>query len=757
MRLSMSFLLLLSLPVWAGNSHVRADLKANRESIQKGEPFYLGVHLKMSDHWHTYWENPGFAGLPTTLKIEAVPGLMVEALEFPWPKRFVDDDTVTFGYDDEVLLTARAVYNGDAPQITIEGVIDWLECKVMCVPGKHKDKLTLVVRESKPAHTELFDKFRALIPKDYAEDTPFTFSSQYQFESEAWQGSLAITPKAGQAWPKTTDILSFYPLKNEEAELKNADLQIKENSYVFALDYEAWEEELPADLAIGGIVRLVTDKGALFVRLSLYPPGGVMTAASKPVSQAPPAAPEEAAAPAEKSWLGKFWHFAIFALIGGMILNLMPCVLPVLSLKVFALINEAGESTLRRIRMGWVYTLGIMASFMVMSLFFIGSKAAGAELGIGFQLGNPRFVVFLVVLVFLMALIFFGVFHVGAPNSEKLHHLSQRSGAQGAFFMGALMTVLSTPCTAPFLGAAYGWALSQNTFTILVMFQIIAFGLALPYLVLCYMPALLKFLPKPGPWMNHFKITMGFFMLGTMVWLLGVLGTLAGGAGVIGVMTFMLILGQGAYIFGQSFHTGSRLFGLIAMVALIILGYDLGFHRLWNIYEPMKHRHKEEEEIRLAYLSELNTNGGVNAFDVFENKVNTPEETFWIPYSPDNLEYFRNKNRLVFLDFTASWCLTCKANERLVIDTKPIRQLFAAKEVLTMKGDYTEMSDEHTAFIRTFRRAGVPLYVVYPGQDPPILLPETITRSMVIDAVEEADVKLEQHTAMDKSTPAQNP
>ena len=723
MRLITPFLVLFSLSLFA-ETHVDANLLSDRASVKKGESFYLGVHLKMEDHWHTYWENPGFAGFPTTWEIEPVPGLDIQSLQFPAPKEFDEDGFVTYGYDVEALLTARAVYTGDASEITIKGVINWLECKEICVPGREEVVLKLKVGESTPDNTPLFEKYLARTPVPFNDDAPFTFEADMAIAPDAWTGSLVITPKSGQNTPKS---VTFFPLKNDEADLKTINQSRDGDAFKLELTWEGYGDPLPGDLVVRGVVLLESASGFHASRLQLYPKGAIAETA--------PAKNHTATVVSEVGGTNySLWYILILAFLGGMILNLMPCVLPVISLKVYALINEAGESPLRRIQMGWAYAAGIMISFLALSLLFVVSKAAGDELGVGAQLSNPRFVIFLCVLLFVMALSFFGIFEIGSPNSDKLNQLSQRSGFQGAFFLGVLTTILSTPCTAPGLGAAYGWALSQSSGMIILIFQVIAFGLAFPYLMLVYSPSLLKFLPKPGPWMLHFKISMGFLMLATMIWLLGVLAGMTGISGVVGVMTLLLVLGQAAYVLGQSWHTGARLRGLTIALLLTGGGYYIGMHKLFNIQDPTHEIRVKLEETRLASLSGAD----------LESEITTADKIAWVPFSQENLDYFRSKNRLVFLDFTAEWCLTCKANEKMVIDTRKIREAFANKNVVVMRGDYTNQEDEDTVFIKSFNRAGVPLYVVYPGQGKPILLPETITRSIVANALDDAHRSLEQ-------------
>ena len=740
-------LLLLAMGTLFGQDEpakVTADLIANRSTVVKGEPFLLGIHLKMSDHWHTYWEFPGFSGLPTTWKLEPVEGLEIKKLRFPLPKKFTDEaGFVTYGFDDEALLTAEAVYSGEKSEIVIKGDIDWLQCKELCIPGKEKVTLTLKVGARQDTNGPLFEKYLALSPTPFDEKTPFSYHTEYKFEGELWHGKLELTPEAGTILLNQPEAVKFFPLGNEASELDTAKISFQDGKYVFELTYKSWEEQPPENLVLNGVVSLPTEDGSLNIRIKLFPMGNQPTAS---VTPAPAIQSETNPSGAEPGFNLAFFTILLFAFIGGMILNLMPCVLPVLSLKVFSLLKDAGESKLRRIQFGWVYTLGIAASFLVLSVFFVAAKLAGEQLGVGFQFQSPGFVIGIAALIFVMGLSFAGVFHIGAPNSGRLQKMSMESGYRGAFFQGALMTLLSTPCTAPLLGAAYGWALAQDPGIIILTFQIIALGLASPYLLLCYLPGLLKFLPKPGPWMDHFKTAMGFLLLATVIWLFKVLGDLTGVDGIVGLLLLLLALGVACTIYGKTAHSEKRIPGFINAVIILAIGVKLGLFGIFDIRHPKQGKVAREEALRLKFMSE-----GINdetLFALLNKEVTTAEELAWVPYTAENLAYFREQNRLVFLDFTATWCLTCKANEALVIDTAAIRKLFAENNMVTMKADYTDRSDELTEFIKSFNRAGVPLYVIFPAQNAPIVLPETITKSIVTNAVEEAVDTMTQNASL---------
>ena len=734
-------MLFLSSPLFADDLATSTKLIANRETIAKGESFLIGLEMIMDDHWHTYWENPGSSGLPTTIEFEPVAGLELGTLQFPLPKRFEDEyNMVTFGYDEKVLLILEAVYRGDASEITLKGKANWLECKQVCIPGEAEVSLALKVGTQKAANQALFQTFSSKIPTSYSDQSPFTYTSQFAFKGEKWHGTVTLTPKEGHTFSSEPDDVTFLPLAvgELEAELTGYKVAKKGQGYTLDLEYSSYVDAVSPETLINGIVQLATSTGSHIVRIPLYPIGGGST------NQATTAPTE-----GKKSGLDYgIWMILLFGFLGGIILNLMPCVLPVLSLKVFNIIQDANMSPGKRIQHAWIVTAGIAVSFLVLSLFFIFSQAAGEKLGIGFQFQNPLFVISISALIFVMALSFFGVFHLEPPASNDLYALTQRHGWQGAFFQGALMTILSTPCTAPLLGTAYAWALAQTPFIIFLTFQVIAFGLAFPYLVLCHSPKLMRLLPKPGNWMNHFKIGLGFLLMATLIWLFSILWELTGSSGLIGTMALMLGLACAAYIFGQTFFSEKRMKGLIWTALVTLAAVYISMFRLYDIQHPFDAKKKHDNYLRLAFLSEAGGEASQNVFSALEQQKTTSEEIAWVPYSKNNVEYFRNQGRIVFLDFTAAWCATCKTNEKIFIDTKSIRTVFADKDVVTIKVDYTDKSDEITTLLNDFDRAGVPLYLFYPGTLDAIVLPEVINKSMLLNAVDEAEQLLSQKTSV---------
>jgi len=404
--------------------------------------------------------------------------------------------------------------------------------------------------------------------------------------------------------------------------------------------------------------------------------------------------------------------FLLFGFLGGIILNLMPCVLPVISLKIFSFIQHAGQSRQKILRSGIAFAGGIFVWFIGLALFLIALKAAGREITWGgFQFTNPYFVLALSVIVLVFALNLFGVFEISMPQTATRSVLGW-TGAQGdvgSFFQGVFATVLATPCTAPFLGTALGFAFTQSPAIILSIFFAIAAGMSAPYLLLCAQPAWLRFLPKPGPWMLHVKQFMGFLLLATLLFLLYVLGAQRGLEGAIWASCFLLFVSIACWMKGSfivattSFAKRSVVFVLI-LVLLIVSGvYFIGgkFH-----------------SAKLA-------------------SANLQLRGDWQAFTPERLQAELKQGHLVFVDFTAAWCLTCKFNEANVLESAAVREAFQRHAIVKLKADWTNGDPMITKLLQQFGRPGVPLYVLYRGKsEEPIVFPELLTKSIILDKLE---------------------
>jgi thiol:disulfide interchange protein DsbD len=413
------------------------------------------------------------------------------------------------------------------------------------------------------------------------------------------------------------------------------------------------------------------------------------------------------------------WQMLLYAFLGGLILNIMPCVLPVIALKILGFVGQAKDDPRRVRKLGLIYALGVMVSFLVLAGLVIGVKAAGHKAGWGMQFGNPQFLVALTALVTLVALNLFGLFEInpGTRVMDAAGTLASKHGPAGAFFNGVLATILATPCTAPFLGAALGFAFAQSAGIIVLMFMVVALGLASPYVILSWQPTWLKFLPKPGAWMERFKVAMGFPMLATAVWLFSLI-PLHYGKRALWLGLFLVILALAAWIYGEFVQRGRahRGLGLAAALALLVGGY------LYAVEGQLRWRSPVPDSSLAGPLKE------------------SPDGIDWQRWSPAAVAQARAQGRPVFVDFTADWCLTCQANKRIAIDIPSVRAKLKEINAVALLGDYTRLPDDITTELNRYGRAGVPLVLVYPKapSEPPLVLPEALTPGIVLDFLKRA-------------------
>jgi thiol:disulfide interchange protein len=406
----------------------------------------------------------------------------------------------------------------------------------------------------------------------------------------------------------------------------------------------------------------------------------------------------------------------LFGFLGGFILNLMPCVLPVISLKIFGFIQHASDSRARILGNGLAFTAGIFAWFVGLALLMIAVKSTGREITWAFQFTNPYFVVAMSAVVLVFALNLFGVFEITLPAAATTGLLgwSAREGYAGSFFQGVFATVLATPCTAPYLGTALGFAFAQSAAVILLMFVAIAAGMSAPYLLLSAQPAWLRFVPRPGPWMVRVKQFMGFLLLATLLFLLWVIGVARGIDAAIWVSAFLLALSIACWMRGSfSLPTASRAQRSLVLMLMIVLVLGSGFYFIGQKFRTSK------------TASSLTKDG-------------------WIAFSPERLQSELAAGRTVFIDFTAAWCITCKFNEASVLESAAVKAAFQRYGVVKMKADWTNADPVITKTLKQFRRVGVPLYVLYPAATPnePIVMPELLTQSLVLNHLQSAAPKV---------------
>lgn len=407
----------------------------------------------------------------------------------------------------------------------------------------------------------------------------------------------------------------------------------------------------------------------------------------------------------------------LFAFLGGLILNIMPCVLPVLSIKVLSFVRQADQDPKRILKLGLAFTAGVFVSFLALALVVVLARGAGGQVGWGFQMQEPRFVIIMSAVVLAFGLSLFGVFEIELPGSaiHNVEGLQHREGPTGAFFNGVLATALATPCTAPMLGPALGFAFTQSSAMIFVFFAAIAGGLSLPYLLLSAQPKWMKFIPKPGNWMNTFKQFMGFLLLATVVWLMSVLGSQTGSEGVVWTLAFLTCVALACWLIGIGTDLrATRNRKLLTIIAAVLVLGNSYFYFVENY---------------LGSLKRAET-GGVQVAEIQ-----------WQPFSLGLIEKNAADGKTTFVDFTADWCVTCKINEKTALASSEVVKAFEDQGIVPIKADWTNKDPVIGEALKLFGRSGVPLYVIFPGERPgePILLPDgLITSGDVLEALEEA-------------------
>ena len=654
-----------------GKTLVVASLLAETDAVVPGQPFQVGVLLEMAPGWHTYWEYSGDSGLPTQIDWELPEGFVAGAIEWPAPvAKLEPGDIQVYGYSGRVLLmvpiTPPAELSGE---VELKAKVSWLVCEDICVPGDAVVSLNLPVGPvASPTNTAVFQDFRAQVPS--SEVPPYHLD---------WTRSGNLLRLRIEGIPEGEPI-GLFPLPAENQAVGH-----------------------PAPLGTNGVEISVDGpfRGVLAV-------GSGAERRAWLVSDGDSSGQGGQAATVEQVTGMGLWLALFYGFIGGMILNLMPCVLPVISLKIFGFIRQAGESRWRIFSHGLAFTGGIFAWFMGLAIVIVALKSGGAEVTWAFQFQNPWFNVVIGSIVFVFALNLAGVFEIVLPGraATAMESAGSGSGLGGAFFQGVFATLLATPCTAPFLGSALGFAFGQSAVVILAMFASVAFGMALPYVLLSAEPGWLRFLPKPGVWMERLRQFMAFPLFATLLWILSVLGGQRGLDGVLWFSVFLLCLAFACWLYGAfcgpSGSAGRR---AAVLVLIAVVGVGGGW---WSL------GHKFSR-------AGIQKAGGIE----------------WVAFSKERLDREIAGGRTVFLDFTADWCITCKFNERTAIDTPGVRQILKEKHIVAMKADWTNANPEITAALKSFGRVGVPFYVIYPAGDAanPIVLPELLTESILAEAL----------------------
>ncbi|HEX4263869.1 MAG TPA: protein-disulfide reductase DsbD domain-containing protein, partial [Verrucomicrobiae bacterium] len=478
-------------------AHTHAQLILADETARPGDTVLAGVHLKMELGWHTYWKNPGSAGMPTKIEWQLPPGVTAGEIEWPLPEKLPPDEVITYAYEDEVVLIVPLKIATDLKPgpLELKAKLSWLECKEQCIPAGADVQTTLTIGDvTKPSTDEtLINSWKSKTP---TLSSPFSF--QAHWEKPANNDTRTLIVEGTQTGSDLIPIekADFFPDASDDFEVQGPTAKLEsKNGFALSKAVKKFSGDWPSK--ISGVVVIETNGRRSGFEMNVPITGAAATSAPKAASG------ETSSRPAQP-----LWRTLLYAFLGGLILNVMPCVLPVIALKILGFISEAANDRRQLRKLGLIYLAGVLVSFLILAVLVIGLKAAGNRVGWGFQFNNPYFLLAITTLVVLIALNLFGIFEVtlGGSTLNAAVNLSSRRGAAGAFFNGLLATVLATSCTAPYLGSAVGFAFTAPPSIIVLVMLTVGLGLAFPYVVLSWEPAWLKFLPKPGAWMEKFKI-----------------------------------------------------------------------------------------------------------------------------------------------------------------------------------------------------------------------------------------------------------
>jgi thiol:disulfide interchange protein DsbD len=642
-----------------------------------------GLYFKLEPGWHIYWENPGDSGEPPHIHWSLPEGITAGPIQFPAPKRLPLGPLMDYGYEGEVYFPmAMTIAKGVKPgRVVLGAKVDWLVCREVCIPGKAELQVTRRVATEADVSAENADDalFLRLVKADaFPQSPPSSDTAVFQPTPTGFRLAVTTGQRETQAvfFPEDENILDNPAPQKLTATAKGLILELKKDANLSAN---------PAQLK--GVLEL--SRGRAYELSAL--PGRV------------------AAEAAAVSWALMAKSFGL-AFLGGLLLNLMPCVFPVLFLKGLALVNSGNEERRKLRAHGLVYAGGILVSFWVLVGVLLGLRAARASLGWGFQFQSPVFLSLMAGLLFFLGLSLAGQFEIGLTLTGAGGPLAAHPGLTGSFFTGVLAVVVATPCTAPFMGAALGYALSAPAAVTFAVFTALALGLAAPYVALTLQPAWTRLLPRPGAWMEVLRQAISIPIFATVIWLAWVLAQ-AYGAGMLAVLlASFLLLAIAGWFLGRWPAKGWA-----ATVALLILAGVVGL---------------------AVFGQKLAGEGAGPASQVGAANTGPATAGAWEPWSAEAVSRYQAEGRPVFVDFTASWCLSCQVNERVALGRPEVERAFKTSDVALLRADWTRHDEAITEALSALGRSGVPAYALYlPGEASPRLLPEVLTPGMVTDAL----------------------
>jgi thiol:disulfide interchange protein DsbD len=674
----------------ADAAHLHVQLIVPAAQLNRGASSNAGLYFKLEPGWHVYWQNAGDSGEPPNIQWTLPTGITAGPMQFPAPSRLPLGPLMDFGYENEVLFpfSLDVASSAKPGPVALHARVNWLVCREVCIPGKaelESDRVVsatpVEVAELSP-DKEIYDRLVGQLPR------PLPFNDIAVFQPTATGFRLAVS--TGQRETQA----EFFP--EDENILDNpAPQPVTPNATGLILDLKKDPNLTANPTQLRGVLEL---------------PGGrnYEITATRVVSLGV-AGMEFMPTAASAFSIAALARVVGLAFLGGLLLNLMPCVFPVLFLKGLALVNSGNEEKHKLRAHGFVYTIGILVSFWALVALLLGLRAAGATLGWGFQFQSPVFLSLMAALLFFLGLSLAGQFEIGLTLTSAGGSLAAKQGYAGSFFTGVLAVVVATPCTAPFMGAAIGYALAQPAAVTFAVFTALALGLAAPYVALTLQPAWTRLLPRPGVWMDILKQAISVPIFATVIWLAWVVAQAYGADLLLALLAIFLLLAIAGWFLGRwpAKRWATAVAGLILLTALVAC-----------ITAP------REFSAAPSSASAQASSGGTAAGNT------------WQPWSADAVQHSLAAGQPVFVDFTASWCLSCQVNERVALDRPEVMQAFAAANVLLLRADWTREDPAITQALTALGRSGVPVYAFYtPGQSAPQLLPQVLTPGIVTGAL----------------------
>jgi thiol:disulfide interchange protein DsbD len=646
------------------DSNSNITLISNTQSIQPNGKLIVGIKFELEEGWHTYWKNPGDAGEGASIEWDLSKGLTASKVLWPGPERIPVEPLMTFGYNDEVILLTEISSDENVQfPLNIQAQVGWFTCKEICIPQEGIVELKITSGNFIPSknNEEI---------NNYLESVPTRFNQEYRVEKLEDKYFLLTDIDNG----KHFEDIYFFP--NEYGLTSYTEDQIYEkNLNSFTLEIKASKAKLNLD-RFEGVIETLNSDGKNYYEISFPLQNKVKDDSQNVVL------------------------LILFAFIGGLILNIMPCVFPILSIKILRFVEYGENSSSQTYKFGLFYSLGVILSFLLIAFTLLAFKASGEVIGWGFQLQYPLVIAILFYLFVALGFMFMSNLVFGSQLGQLSVAAQVKNESLESFLTGILAVVVASPCTAPFMGSAIGFALLQPSLNSIFIFLSLGIGFALPYLILSIKPTLLSFLPKPGAWMETFKQFMAFPMWASALWLLWVLSGQVDPDTVILVLIGGLSISLALWLLERNTSEILLLKWLVRLAVLAI--FALSIWILPTSYSTQTSQNKQD-----------------------------------ITYSEELLTEYRDDNELIFLNFTADWCITCKVNESVALNSEEVKALIKQKNIRYLEADWTRKNEVIAKKLEEFGRSGVPLYLLYPSTGEPIILPEILTEDILLNYLNE--------------------